>query len=82
MGQSEVIKFLESCDKPVTRKQIAEGLQEDAVKISHILANLLKWMEVEFLEYTSEQIKEIAGYAPGRRTRVYFIKREIKIRKK
>ena len=66
---------MEGCDKPVTRKQIAEGLKEDVVKISHILADLLRWMEVEFLEYTSEQIKELAGYSPGRRTRVYFVKR-------
>ena len=80
MGQSEVIKFLESCDTPMTRKQIAEAMKEDAIKISHILKNLVKWAEVQFEEYSGEEIKEIAGYSPGRRTRVYFLEGKIKIR--
>lgn len=82
MGQSEVIKFLEGCSQPVSRKQIAEGLQEEAIKISHILADLLRWAEIEFIEYSGEQVKELAGYSPGRRTRFYFVKREIIIKKK
>jgi len=81
MGQSEIIKFLEKCDKPMTRKQIAEAMNEDAIKISHILKNLVKWAEVQFEEYTGEEIKEIAGYHPGRRTRVYFLERKTKIKK-
>lgn len=75
MGQTEVVKFLEGCDKPVTRRQIAEGLKEDPVKISHILADLLRWSEAEFIEYSGEQVKKLAGYSTGRRTRFYFVKK-------
>jgi len=71
-----VIKFLEGCEKPVTRKQIAEGLEESPVKISHLLNSLLRWSEIEFVEYSAEQVKEIVGYSAGRRTRAYFIKKE------
>lgn len=77
MGQGEVIKFLESCEKPMSSKQIAESLNENAIKISHILASLLRWSEVEFIEYSGEMVKELAGYSPGRRTRFYFVKKVI-----
>ena len=53
-------------------------MKEEAIKISHILANLLKWAEIEFIEYSGEQVKELAGYSPGRRTRFYYVKKEIK----
>jgi len=74
IGQSEVIKFLEGCELPVTRKQIADAMEEAPIKISHILANLLKWCEVEFVEYSGDEAKELAGYSTGRRTRFYFVK--------
>ena len=77
MGQGEVIKFLESCEEPVTRKQIAEGMGEDVIRISHILASLIRWSEIEFIECSGREVKKIAGYSPGRRTRFYFVKREI-----
>jgi len=77
VGQTEVIKFLESCENPVSRKQIAEAMEENAIKISHILADLLRWSEIEFVEYTGDQVKKIAGYSPGRRTRFYFVKGKI-----
>jgi len=77
-----VLKFLEKCDKPLTRRQIAEALKEDAVKISHILADLLRWSEIEFIEYSGQEVKVMAGYSPGRRTRFYFVKKEIKVKKK
>lgn len=78
MGQAEVIKFLERCIEPVSRKQIADAMQEDAIKISKALASLLKWGDVDFIEYTGEEVKAIAGYSPGRRTRFFFIKGKIK----
>lgn len=53
-------------------------MNEDVVKISHILMNLLKWAEVEFIEHSADAVKEIAGYATRRRTRFYFIGKEIK----
>lgn len=52
--------------------------------MSHILAKLLRWKDIDFIEYTGEQVTEIAGYSPGRRTRFYFVVKEetppIKIR--
>ncbi len=76
VGQGDVIKFLEICDKPVTRTQIAEGMAENPIKVSHILANLIKWGEVHFVEYSGDRVKELAGYFSGRRTRFYFVKKE------
>ena len=80
MGQGDVIEFLEKCDTPVSSKQIAEGLKENPIKIFHIISNLLKWREIEFEEYSGKEVKEIAGYSPGRRTRFYYLKTNIKIK--
>ena len=78
MGQAEVMKFLESCDLPVTRKQIADALEENTIKISKTLALLIRWGEIEFIEYPGEMVPILAGYSPGRRTRFYFVVKEIK----
>lgn len=78
MGQGEVIKFLEGCNKPLSRKQIAEAMNEDPIKISHIIRNLLRWGEIEFVEYTGEKVFRVAGYVTGRRTRFFFIGRKNK----
>tara|TARA_R100001530_G_scaffold112862_1_gene79824 strand:+ start:2064 stop:2303 length:240 start_codon:yes stop_codon:yes gene_type:complete len=78
MGQGEIIKFLEGCNEPVTRKQIAEGMDENPIKISHLIASLLKWSEIEFIEYSGKEVKEKAGYSSGRRTRFYYLKGKIK----
>ena len=59
----------------MTRKEIAEGMKETAVKISHILANLIRWAEIEFVEFSSEEVFKFSGYYPGRRTRLYFVKK-------
>lgn len=80
MGQGEIMEFLGKCDKPVSRKQIAEGLNDpDVIKISHLIRNLLRWKEIEFIEYTGAEVKEIAGYSPGRRTRFYYLKGKVKV---
>ena len=69
-----MLKFLETCKEPVTRKQIAKGLnEENVIKISHILAVLLKYKEVSFIEHPADKVEEIAGYKTGRRTRFFFI---------
>ena len=65
----------------MSRKQIADAMEEEAVKIFHILADLVRWSEVEFVEYSGDKVKELAGYSPGRRTRFYFLKGTIKIKK-
>ncbi len=73
MSQSEVIEFLKTCDEPVTRKQIADGLNSDPIKVSHALRCLLKWNEVDFIEHPQEQASELVGYVLRRRTRFFFI---------
>ena len=72
MGQTEVINFLKKCDKPVTRKQIADAIHEPPTKVSHHLMNLLRWSEVEFIEYSGEQASKMVDYFLNRRTRFYF----------
>lgn len=76
MGQQEVMRFLESCEKPVSRKQIAEALDENPIIISKTIAILIRWNEIEFVEYSGEMVKKIAGYSPGRRTRFFFVKKD------
>ena len=76
IGQPEVINYLKGCDKPVTRKQIADGLGWDPIKVSHTLRILLKWGEMDFIEYPGDKVEEMAGYRTGRRTRFFFIVEE------
>ncbi len=76
IGQAEVIQFLESCDEPVTRKQIAEGLDCDPIKVSHILKDLLKFNEVDFVEHPRDKASEMVGYILLRRTRFFFLAAE------
>lgn len=77
MGQGEVIDFLKECDEPVTRRQIAEGIDCDPIKVSHILPKLLKTKEVDFIEYAREKASELVGYILLRRTRFFFLVEEI-----
>ena len=73
IGQSDIINFLETCDYPVTRKQIADGLDCDPIKVSHILRDLLKFKEVDFIEHPREKASELVGYILLRRTRFFFL---------
>lgn len=73
IGQSEIIEFLETCDQPVTRKQIAEGIDCDPIKVSHLLRNLLKFNEVNFVEHSREEASKRVGYLLLRRTRFFFL---------
>lgn len=76
IGQAEVIDFLKECEEPVTRKQIAEGLDYDPIKVSHILRDLLRFNEVEFIELPRDKASELVGYVLLRRTRFFFLKEE------
>ena len=73
MGQGDVIDFLKTCDEPVTRRQIAEGLDCDPVKVSHLLTGLIKFKEVGFIEHPREVASQLVGYVLLRRTRFFFI---------
>ena len=73
MGQGEILEFLKTCKEPKTRLQIAKGLNWEPVKVSHILKELLKWKEVDFIEHPREKASELVGYILLRRTRFFFI---------
>ncbi len=71
-----MIEFLEGCDKPVTRRQIAEGLDWNPEKVSHILKELLRFKEVNFIEHQRDKASELVGYILLRRTRFFFVEEE------
>jgi len=73
IGQAEVIDFLKECEKPVTRKEIADGLDCDPIKVSHILQDLLKFKEVDFIEQPRDKASKLVGYYLSRRTRFFFL---------
>lgn len=73
IGQAEVVDFLKECEKPVTRKQIAEGIDCDPILVSHILNNLLRFKEVDFIEHPRDKASELVGYMLLRRTRFFFL---------
>lgn len=73
MGQTEVINFLINCEKPKTRRQIAEGMDYDPIKVSHILKDLIKCKEVEYIEHSRDDASKMVGYVLLRRTRFFFI---------
>jgi len=77
MGQGEIIDFLKECQEPVTRRQIAEGIDCDPIKVSHILPKLLKSKEVDFIEHAREEASELVGYMLLRRTRFFFLVTEL-----
>ena len=43
------------------------------IKVSHILTNLLRFKEVDFIEHAREKASELVGYILLRRTRFFFI---------
>lgn len=57
----------------MTRRQIAEGLDFDPVKVSHSLKRLIKCREVDFIEHPWEEAAELVDYELSRRTRFFFI---------
>ena len=73
IGQAEVIEYLKTCDKPVTRNQIALDLDYDPNQVSHLLKNLLKWKEVDFIEHPRDIASSLVGYVLTRRTRFFFL---------
>ena len=73
IGQGEIIEFLKKCEEPVTRKQIAEGIGYDPIQVSHLLKNLIKFNEVDFIEYSRDEASEMVGYILLRRTRFFFL---------
>jgi predicted Zn-ribbon and HTH transcriptional regulator len=70
MSQEEVIKVLKKSKEPLSRGDIAKCLNEDAVKISHILQKLLKYNDIKCIEL--DRYQAMAKYNCQRRIRVYY----------
>lgn len=71
MGQEDIIKLLEKETKPLTRKEIAELLEENASKISRILQTLLKFNEINYIEIDRKEAMK--SYGCKRRMKKYFL---------
>lgn len=67
---------MKTCTEPVSRRQIADKLGYDPVKVSHILRDLLKAKDVEFIEYSRDEASELVGYVLLRRTRFFFLSKD------
>ncbi len=76
LGQAEVVDFLKTCEKPVTRKEIADALEYNPIRVSHILRDLLRFNEVEYIEHPREEASQIVGYILLRRTRFFFLPKD------
>lgn len=73
IAQTEVFEYLEKCEKPVTRRQIAEGIDFNPERVSRALRKLLKFNEIDFIEHPREEASKLVGYVLLRRTRFFFI---------
>ena len=74
IGQAEVVKCLEKHDKPISRKQIAEELGYDVIKVSHTVKKLLDNDDIKCIELDRIQAGEMLKLGrPFRRTRFYYI---------
>ncbi len=69
---------MKTCKSPVTRKQIAESLDYDPIQVSHLLKNLIKFKEVNFIEHPREEASKLVGYILLRRTRFFFLVEDYK----
>lgn len=73
IGSAEIVDFLKTCDKPVSRKQIADDLEWDPIRVSRILKILVKYKEVSFIEHDQKSASQLVGYILTRRTRFFFL---------
>lgn len=74
MGQEEILDFLKKQEKPLSRGQIAIGLDYDEIKVSHLIRKLLNQNEIKSIEISRYEAKKILGdNSPCRRCRIYFI---------
>lgn len=74
MGQEEVLEVLRKHDKPISRRQIAEELNDDPIKISKALAKLLVVKEIKCIEMDRYQTAKMLGVKRiHRRTRFYYL---------
>lgn len=74
MGQDEITKCLEKHNSPISRKQIADELEDDVTKISHTIKKMLINESVKCIELDRFQsAKKLGLEKPFRRTRFYYL---------
>lgn len=70
MSQEEIIEVLEKEKRPMSRGEIAFALQKDALKITHQLAQLLKFSEIKCIEIDRFEAKK--RFRCNRRMFLYY----------
>lgn len=74
LGQGEIIKCLEKHKAPISRREIAEEIGDDVVKVSHLIRKLMDKKEVKCIEVDRVQAGKMLGLkSPFRRTRFYYV---------
>jgi len=74
LGQDEIIRCLEKHKKPISRKQIAEEVMYDVIKVSHLIKKLLNKNEIKCIELDRIQAGIMLKLnRPFRRTRFYYL---------
>lgn len=71
MSQADVIEVLEKIKKPLSRKEIAKELEYNEIRISHVLARLIKSRSIKIIEISREVA--LKQYNCKRRMRLYYI---------
>lgn len=69
-----MIDLLRDQEKPISRGQIAEELDWDPVKVSHVLKVLLKWDDIQCIEVDRYKAQKMLGTKKAhRRMRFYYL---------
>jgi hypothetical protein len=77
MGQQEIMNILEELNRPVSKREICELLDECGIKINHILARMIKGGEVSYKELDRDKAREMfKDKPPSRRIRLYYLVKE------
>ncbi len=70
----EILECLEKHKQPVSRKQIANEIGYDVIKVSHLIKKLLDKNEIKCIELDRIQAGKMLGLGrPFRRTRFYYV---------
>ena len=71
MGQGDVIEFLRKQKEPLSRREIAEKMNECDTKISAILRKLCEYEEVHSIEI--DRLEAMIKYNSKRGLKVFYI---------
>ena len=74
MSSSDILEILEKEKKPLSRREIAELINDTPCYVSHHLKKLVLHNEVKIVEITRTQAKIFfKEKAPSRRMRLYYV---------